>query len=254
MVSQIYRDGRHYDRLFTRPAHPEDEAFWDFWRAQARQTGGAVLELACGTGALAIPLAQAGLTVTGLDNAEPMLTEARRKSAAAGVAVEWVVANMAGFDLGRRFGLIILAANSLCHLLDRSALEGCLASVRRHLAPGGRLVIDVFVPDLRRLTRPLGSRHPFARYDDPDGGGEVIVTQTNTYEPDTQINRVRTYHRLPGQTDEVVGHLDLRMYYPQELDALLAYNGLAIERKLADYDGEPFGPAATRQLLLCKAT
>jgi 2-polyprenyl-3-methyl-5-hydroxy-6-metoxy-1,4-benzoquinol methylase len=85
MDSQIYRDGRHFDRLYpaTDPVHP-------VWLNQARQAAGPVLELACGTGRLCVTLAQAGYAIVGLDGAEPMLVEARRKAAAAGVAIDWV--------------------------------------------------------------------------------------------------------------------------------------------------------------------
>ena len=248
MASEIYRDGRHYDRMF-----PDAGPAISFLLDQARALGGPVLELACGTGRLALPLAQVGFAVTGLDMAETMLAEARRRSADIGVAVDWVQGDMRAFDLGTTFSLVILAANSLGHLLDRASLEGCLAAVRRHLAPNGRFVIDVFVPDLRLLTQAPDRRSPFAEYDDPDGAGRVVVTSTNRYEPDTQINRITTYHRLPGRDDEIVGALDLRMYFPQELDALLAYNGLPVEAKYADYDRRPFGSEATKQLITCRS-
>jgi SAM-dependent methyltransferase len=212
-----------------------------------------VLELACGTGAICLPLAQAGLAVTGLDSAPAMLQEARRKADATGVVADWVLADMTRFDLGTRFDLIILAANSLCHLLDRAAFEGCMTCVRRHLTPAGRFIIDVFVPDPRLLARPAGERYRFGRYEDPDGRGEIIIEASNAYAADTQINHITTYHRFPGEPAETIGQLDLRMYYPQELDALLTYNGLCIDHKLAGYGGESFGPAATKQLLLCSA-
>ena len=144
-----------------------------FLRDLARRGGGAVLELACGTGRFAIPLAEAGFDVAGIDLAEPMLAVARRKAAAAGVTVEWALADMTAFDLGRRFGLVVLVSNTLCHLLDLAAFEGCMACVRRHLAPGGRFVIDVFVPDPRLLINAPDERVPFGRYDDPDGRGVV---------------------------------------------------------------------------------
>jgi hypothetical protein len=150
-------------------------------------------------------------------------------------------------------GLVLLVGNSLCHLLDRTAFEGCVQSVRRHLTASGRFIIDVFVPDVHLLASDPDQRRPFGRYDNPDGGGEVIVTEQAVYEPDTQIRRIRTYHRFPEQSQEVASHLDLRMYFPQELDALLAYNGFVIEHKLADFDGTPFGPQATQQLVICRA-
>ena len=249
MTSQIYLDGRHYDRLY--PAK-QDEAAWSFWVEAARRGGGAALELACGTGRLAIALAQTGCQVTGLDLARPMLDEARRKAAAAGVEVEWTQADMTDFYLDRRHGLIALVGNALCHLLDLTAFERCMSSVRSHLAVGGRFIISVFVPDCRLLLRDPDRRYPFGRYEDPDGHGTVVVTERSTYEPNTQIKRVRTFHQFPGAGEEVVSTLDLRMYYPQELDALLRYNGLAIEAKYGDETGKPFGPESSRQVIVCR--
>ncbi|MEJ7809587.1 MAG: class I SAM-dependent methyltransferase [Gemmatimonadaceae bacterium] len=247
-VDGIYRDGRHYDRLF-----PGSDPDLPFWVERSTRSGGPVLELACGTGRVAIPIARAGLAVTGLDSSAAMLREARAKGERAGVSVEWVEGDMRAFDVGRRFALVILLGNALCHLLDLASFEGCMACVRRHLAPGGRFIIDVFVPDVGLLVHGRDQRAAFSEYESPDGGGAVIVTSTNVYEPHTQVNRITTYHQLPGREAEETGSLDMRMYFPRELDALLGYNGFAIEEKLASYDGTPFGAGATKQLIVCRA-
>ena len=165
-INDIYLDGRHYDRLFANGR--EDLAFWI---SQANKYGDPVLELACGTGRVTTVLAQEGFKVTGIDNSEGMLKEARRKSAETGVKVEWRKADMCDFDLGKVFSLIILPANALCHLLDLGEFEACLANVRKHLTPNGRFIIDVFVPKMELLINEPGERSPFSEYDDPDGKG-----------------------------------------------------------------------------------
>ena len=136
-IDCIYRSGGRYDLLF--PRADRDLAFWI---AQAGQYGDPVLELACGTGRLAIPVAERGFRVTGIDYSKAMLKEARQKSAALGVQVEWIEADMRAFDLGETYTLITLPANALGHLLTLGDFEACLGSVRKHLAPGGRFVID----------------------------------------------------------------------------------------------------------------
>ena len=157
-ASELYEDGRHYDCMFTTDGeHPSS-----FWVEQAEETGGSVLELACGTGAIAIPLARAGHYVTGLDLSEPMLAEARRKARAAGVQVDWRHGDIRDFRLGRRYSLIILASNVLCHLLDLPSLEDCLGRVREHLASDGRFVLSVFVPDPALLRRRCDEPHVLA--------------------------------------------------------------------------------------------
>src|SRR5258708_4079128 len=99
-----------------------------FYRDEALKHGGGVLELACGSGRLTIPLAKAGLDIVGLDLAPTMLSRARARARAAGVEVTWIEADMRHFDLGRRFGFIFIATNSLLHLATSEDLALCLAS------------------------------------------------------------------------------------------------------------------------------
>ena len=246
MIDHIYRDGRHYDRLF--PGANQDLAFWI---SQAKKHGDPILELACGTGRVTIALAKEGFKVAGIDNSEAMLNEAKRKSPEEGVEVEWVKADMRDFDLGKAFSLIILPFNALCHLLDLNGFEACLASVRRHLTYGGRFVIDVFVPKMELLVDKPGERSSFSEYDDPDGRGRIVVTESYIYEPDTQIKRIKTFRSIPGKDEEVEGELNMRMYFPQELDALIKYNGFVIDGKFGDYAQTAFDSKAGKQLVVC---
>jgi SAM-dependent methyltransferase len=242
----IYRDGKAYDNMF-----PGSEVDFPFWLALAHAYGGPILELGCGTGRVSIPLARQGYAVTGIDLAEAMLSEARRKAAEQQVDVEWVTADMQDFDLGETFSLVIIPANTLGHLLTLSDFEGCMRSVRRHLAPDGRFVIDYFVPKMALLLDKPGERSPFAEYFDPDANGQVVVTESYVYEPDTQIKRITTYHAIPGRDAESVGALDIRMYYPQELDALLRYNGFVIDAKYGSYEQGAFSSSSEKQLIVC---
>ena len=87
-----------------------------------------------------------------------MLAEAQRKADERGVEVEWLQGDMREFDLGRTFDLVFIAANSLLHLREAEDLVDCFRSVRRHLAPGGRLAFDVFNPSVRMLAQADGVR------------------------------------------------------------------------------------------------
>jgi len=242
----IYRDGKAYDNMFSGVG-----VDLPFWLAQARAVEGPILELGCGTGRVAIPLAVHGYAVTGIDLSEAMLSEARTKAAAQGVAVEWENADMRSFTLAKTFSLIIMPSNNLCHLLTLSDFEDCVACVKRHLGPDGRFVIDVFVPKMELLLDKPDERFPFAEYFDPNANGTVVVTESYVYEPDTQIKRVTTHHAIPGQEDESVGALDMRMYFPQELDALLQYNEFVIDAKYGSYEQEAFASSSEKQLLVC---
>jgi SAM-dependent methyltransferase len=224
----------------------------EFLLAQARAAGGPVLELACGTGRILQPIAEAGLPATGIDLAPGMLAEAKRK-AAGRVSPRYIEGDMRRFHLDERFALIFIANNSLCHLLDIASFEACMACVREHLAAGGRFVVDVFVPHLRFLLADPSERYPLTEYDDPDGRGRVVVTQQSRYNYVTQVNEVRTFQKFPDQSVEIEGSLDMRMYFPQELQALLRYNGFRLVASLGGYGGEPLDSRSPRQLYVLQA-
>jgi SAM-dependent methyltransferase len=246
---QIYHDGRHYDRLYASP-----RALPSFWSEVADAYGDPILELACGTGRIALPLAEQGHQITGIDLSAAMLAEARRKSTERGLAVDWQLADMRAFDLGRTFKLAILAANALCHLYTLADFAAGMAAVRRHLAVDGRFIVQVFVPDVQLLALPAEERRSFGKYEDPDGAGQIVVTYRARYDPVTQIRHNTTYYRFPGQPSEVTGTLPMRMYFPQELDALFSYNGFTIEHKYGDFERRPFDESFETQLFILTKT
>lgn len=153
MSEQFYSDARSYDRLF-----PRGERAVEFYEAEAARQGGSVLELGCGTGHKLIPIGSHGQSCVGLDLSTAMLAEAGRKARERRVEAEWVQGDMRDFDLGRTFDLVIIASNSLLHLHEPEDLVACFRSVRRHLAPGARLVFDVFNPSVRMLAQADGAR------------------------------------------------------------------------------------------------
>ena len=250
-IDHLYTDGRLYDLMY---GSNEPSPASAFLIEEAERFGGPVLELACGTGNLALPLAQHGLQVTGLDRSPQMLREARCKSAEANLDVEWLESDMRHFDLGCRFSLIVLLGNALAHLLTTSDFDACMASVRGHLRPNGHFLLNGFMPDLSILRQRPEERHSFSEFNDPTTGEQVIVTYGNHYEADSQINRIITYYTYPGRPEQVGGPLDLRIYYPQELDALLCHNGFHIENKFGTFEREPFGQDASTQLFICSLT
>jgi len=246
VVSSIYRSGRVYDLLY-----PGGAGGPDFWSELAQTYGDPVLELMSGTGFIAIPLAQKGHDVTGVEMAEPMLVEAERKSEAAGVDIIWVRSDVRALDLGRQFKLIYLPSNSICHLLTRQDLEACLATVARHLHPEGRFALNVFVPSLPMLIRSPEEEQEFGAYADPNSGEQVVMTNRSWYDPATQIKYNQLSRRVGNGPIEPDGELTMRIYFPQELDALLWYNGFAIEHKYGD-DRRPFDAQSGMQYYVLK--
>ena len=245
--SDLYDHPALYDALFPVRAH------LPYYEELARRASGDILELACGTGQLTVPLASAGLRVTGLDLAEPMLKAARERAAAANVSVEHLRGDMRDFDLRRRFALIFIARNSLLHLHSTKDFVAAFEAIRRHLAPGGMFAFDIFNPDVRMLARPAGQRFQ-AMQVESEAFGTISVEQINDYDPATQVGHGRWYVSAPGKPEGWVLQMDLRSIFPQELPLLLAAGGLQLRSRTGDLSGTPFDSSSRFQVCVCQAT
>ena len=242
----LYDHPELYDALLP----PEEHAA--YYTTLADRHPGAVLELACGSGQLTVPLARPGRPIAGLDRSRPMLDAARRRAAAAGAHIEFVEADMRAFDLGRRFGLIFIARNSLLHLSTAPDFQALFAAVRGHLAPGGLFAFDVFNPDVRLLARAAGERFPVMRVAS-EPYGELTVEAVHDYDAATQVNRATWYVSAPGRRDAWVTPLHLRSIFPQELPLLLAAGGFRLLTRAGDLTGTAFTSASPRQVCICEA-
>ncbi len=179
MFEEFYRRGNQYDAQ-----HRHVMADVEFYRAIARDHGGPILELACGTGRILAPLANDGHDVSGLDLEESMLAVARTKLSGSS---QLISGDMRHFNLGRKFRLILLAFNSLGHLYQRTDVENCFERVKEHLADDGLFVLSMFNPDLRLLVRGVNDLRELLRYPDPESGQEVVVTEVASYDRSTQV-------------------------------------------------------------------
>lgn len=193
---------------------------------------GPVLELGCGTGRLAIPLAAGGVTVVGIDASSAMLDLLRAKHAPGIIAAE---ADMASFDVTEHggFALAFVAFNTLFGLTDPAALASCFACVANHLAPGGRFAVECFVPEV-------------------DGAGHRDAVEVRELTADRVVLRVsrhdETTQTITGQhVDITEAGIRLRPWYlryalPDELDRHAASAGMELEDRWSDWLGTPFGP------------
>jgi SAM-dependent methyltransferase len=245
-IDHIYYDGKHYHLRYQ--VIKEDIPFWI---RRAKEHGDPILELASGTGRVSIPLAKEGFHVTGIDVSESMMVEGRRRASESGVEIEWIKGDIRDFHLGTKFNLIIFPLNTICHFLLTEELEACLSCVREHLLPKGRFVVDIIVPSQERLARDPKEKFFNSEYPDPEGKGIVKVYESNRYDPSSQINHVKFHYQLPGKSEEIVEELNMRMYFPQELDALLKYNGLKIYEKFGSYEDGPFSEESPKQIIVC---
>lgn len=213
----------------------------------AGEVGGPVLELGCGTGRVAIPLAEAGFEVVGLDLSAPMLAiaDAKRRSLPSDVRrrVRFVEADMRDFRLRRRFGLAFAAFRAFQHLLEPADQRAALAAVRRHLRPGGLLVLDVFDPKLRWVEQDAtweevdDTRHPLT--------GRLVRRSAIDRVNDPLVQRSSILFRLEELEDdgsvvrEEIEELVLRWTYRHELWHLLELEGFEPVAEYSDYAGSP---------------
>ncbi len=219
----------------------------------AEECGGPILELACGTGRIAASLAAHGHAVTGLDISKAMLEKAGMKAAQASVDVEWIHADIRSFDVKRVFSLIILPFNSICHIHDREGIEGMFRSVLKHMNTASRFVVAMFVPSFDILSREQSERFPVGKVNHFKAG-EGMVYETNVYDPASQINHIKWFYNLPGLPNEIVIQNNMRMYFPQEFQALAHYNGFSVETIWGDYDFSPFTNRSEQQIYVLRTT
>jgi SAM-dependent methyltransferase len=222
-----------------------------FYVDVARQQAGAVLELACGTGQLTVPIALQGLPTVGLDRSRAMLDVATRRASAVSASIAFLQGDMRDFALGRDFKLIVVARNSLLHLLSTAGLLAALTAVRRHLAHDGVFAFDIFNPSVSLLARPAGQRFPVMEVS-TTRFGPLSVEATNDYDCSTQVNRATWYISAPDRREAWTVPLVLRSIFPQELPLLLSAAGLELISRFGELSREPFGPRSRAQVCLCR--
>lgn len=228
------------------------EAHLPFYADLARKQNGAVLELACGTGQITVPMAALGLPITGLDSSPAMLNVARQRALAAGAPVTFVQGDMRDFALERRFDLIFVARNSLLHLLSPADLLATFTAVRRHLTGDGLFAFDIFNPNPAILGRPRGQRAEVMQVE-TTAFGHLRVESANDYDPVSRVNRATWFISTPEKPDAWVVPLVLRSTTPEEIPPLLSAAGLTLVSRFGELSGIPFGPTSRVQVCLCRS-
>ena len=222
-----------------------------FYREEARQAGGPVLELGCGTGRILAPLAREGVDITGLDNSPGMLERCRE--AVGDLPVLLILGDMRDFQLERRFQLITIPFRAFQHLLTVEDQLACLACVRRHLLPGGRLILDLYNPWLEFLTEDRSElRQDGPSSTLPDGSEMIRYVRRLSLDPFTQVQEIEMrYHVAAPDGGEAwhTHHFHIRNIYRYEAEHLLVRAGFAVEALYADLDRAPYGTVKPGELI-----
>jgi SAM-dependent methyltransferase len=228
-----------------------------FFLNEAVNAGSPVLEIGCGTGRVLIPIARAGVEITGVDLSQHMLRicgeRLEREPEAVRSRVRLVRGHMRDFDLEQRFTLATIPFRPFQHLLTVEDQLACLATIRRHLVDGGRLILDVFNPALDQLVDPIGGEFgEEAEFVMPDGRRVVRRMKTIATNRFTQVNdhELIYYVTHPGGREERLVHaFSLRYLFRFEAEHLLARSGYTLEQVYADYEKNAYGTTYPGELI-----
>ena len=229
----------------------------DFYVDLAKQTSGPVLELGCGTGRVLIPTAREGLDVTGIDLSADMLDIFRAKLAEESEDVQARTrlerADIRDFDLGTQFKLITIPFRPFQLLITVEDQLACLACARRHMAPGGRLALDVFNPNLGRLVdenrQEVEETEPRQM---PDGRTVARKYRTDSIDLDGQVLHMELIYEITdadGKEERVVHAFPFRHFFRYEMERLLARAGFEVEALFGDFDRSPYGSKYPGELI-----
>ncbi|MGH8958348.1 MAG: class I SAM-dependent DNA methyltransferase, partial [Acidimicrobiia bacterium] len=224
-----------YDRIFP------DVAPGMVDRLAELANGGRVLELAIGTGRIALPLKEREIDVAGIDISPEMVTKLRQKPGGADISV--VMGDFADVEIEGKFTLIYLIANTLFCLLDQGEQVRCFRNAASHLEVGGRFVIEAFYPDLGRFDRSqrvqanVVERHR-------------VVLEASRHDPITQLVTAQ-WIELSGE-GVTLRPVVVRYSWPSELDLMGRLAGLELEDRWGGWEGEPFTAQSPRHVSVYK--
>lgn len=197
-------------------------------RLAALADGGATLEFAIGTGRVAIPLRQRGVPVSGVELSAPMLARLRETASEADIPV--VLGDMTQAQIPGRFSLVFLVYNGISNVLTQAEQVECFRNAARHLEPGGRFLIELWVPDLRRLppgqqATVFAAETGYIGLDTVDMLNQIVVSHHFRFDESNEAQLFRSPHRY---------------VWPSELDLMAQLAGFSLESRHADWLGAPF--------------
>lgn len=197
--------------------------------------GGDVLEFAIGTGRIAIPLAARGCHLAGIELSQAMVDVLRTKEGGAEIPV--VIGDVTTAQVDGAFSLVVLVFNTLDNLTTQAAQVACFENAARHLAPGGRFVVETLVPPLQRL--PFGETQRAFAADANHIGTDVIDVVSQTYS---------SHHVWFKDDGKQVLTVPFRYAWPAEQDLMAQIAGITLEHRWGDWDKSPFTNTCTKHV------
>ncbi|MFB1081610.1 class I SAM-dependent methyltransferase [Jeotgalibacillus sp. JSM ZJ347] len=224
-----------------------------FLKKWASEKSGTIIDLACGTGRVTIPLAEKGFQVTGIDVHNGMLKKAQQKSSSAGVEVGWLKQDCMNLNLEMKSPLIFTVGNSFQHFLTNEAQDGLLSSVNRHLEDDGIFIFGTRFPGVEELLQPTTEEY-WRTY--RDGEYKVDVSTISHYDGLEQIQHYTTIRKYKDGHGEIVDekrtNISLRYVFPKEMERLLTSHGFEIVEIYADWKETPVTNESDEIIYVCR--
>lgn len=247
-----YRDAAYYDHAYRRR-----KADVLHYAELADRFGGPVLELGVGTGRVAIEIARRGHPVVGVDMMASMLARAGERFADESDELRSRITLHRGdlreVRLRKKFPLVISPFNVFMHLYTREDVERALATVRAHLRKDGRFAFDVLMPDPGALARDPDRLYRCG-YVKPRGKPRARYSEAFDFDVVSQVQQVTmVFEPDEPKAAPAIQRLAHRQFFPRELEALLHYNGFAIETAEGGFDGESYDRYAESQVIVARA-
>jgi SAM-dependent methyltransferase len=248
-INTIYENAKIYDILIGDSLRDDELTFY---KDLISEFGQPILELACGSGRVTIPLAKLGFDITGIDISSSMLELGKLKDR--NFSHIFQIGDMRSFELNRKFKFIFIPTQSFQHLLSKKDVEDCFSAVKKHLTEDGVFLIQIFTPAPSILSKSVGEFTQTSKpyYIDRANNLRYFAKIETNYNWATQVLDAKYYYHTDVNTEEKEISLTMRQFFPKEIDALAEYNGFEIVAKFGDTQKTPFDKKPHYQHLLLR--
>lgn len=248
--SQEYDDPTLYDK--------ENESFIPeipFILKWATKKQGPIIDIACGTGRVTIPLAKNGYNLVGVDINEGMLAHAKKKAANLNLQIRWIEQDCTQLDLCIKSNLVYSVGNSFQHFLTNESQDGLLTSINKSLEVEGLFIFNTRFPSVEELLQPSTEEY-WKSYTDNETLNTVDLFTISEYDSLKQIQHYTTIRKYKNNAGEIIKekrtHISLRYVFPQEMERLLFAFGFEILHLYSDWNETPITNDSYELIYVCR--
>ena len=235
-----------------------DDQFWwkkddiEFWKSQLLYSNKSILELAAGTGRLALPLVREGANYTGIEISKQYTIFANNKLSPYADKPPIIQGDMRIFNINKKFDFIFIGFNSFLHLLKEEEAINCLNSIKKHMHKETKLYIDIFVPHPLFLYRPKNHQTHVLDFYDTHINKEGYILETIDYNSSNEIADVIWKYFIINKKQYHKFNFKMKMYFPDTMNRILIDSGYAINAVWGNYSCSDFCEGSNLQIYQCQ--